>query len=188
MTDPWLFLLAVATLLGTPGPTNTLMATAGALNGPRRAWPFLFAELGAYLIAILAIRLALAPLLHDHPAIMVGIKIGVALYLVWLAIKLWRRPASTLTQQRRVSFRDVFVTTLFNPKALIFALTLIPRGAEGLVYYFAGFAVLVLLAGGAWMLLGAGLAAATGKYPRLLPRTAAVALTAFAGVIAASAL
>ena len=48
MIDPWLFMLAVATLLATPGPTNTLMATAGAMNGPRAAWPLLLAELSVF--------------------------------------------------------------------------------------------------------------------------------------------
>ena len=33
MSDPLLFLLAVATVLLTPGPTNTLMATSGATSG-----------------------------------------------------------------------------------------------------------------------------------------------------------
>jgi threonine/homoserine/homoserine lactone efflux protein len=35
MTDLWLFLLAVLTVLATPGPTNTLLATAGATAGFR---------------------------------------------------------------------------------------------------------------------------------------------------------
>ena len=188
MTDPWLFVLAVATLLGTPGPTNTLMATAGALSGPRAAWPLLFAEVGAYLIAILTIRLVLAPVLHDYPAVTIAIKIAVALYLVWLAIRLWQRPITTRTDQSQVRFSNVFVTTLLNPKALIFALTLIPREAQGLIWYFVAFSGLVLLAGTGWLLLGAGIGLAAGRWPRLLPRIAAVALTAFAGVIAASTL
>ena len=37
MTDPFAFALAVLALLGTPGPTNTLLATAGAAAGWRRS-------------------------------------------------------------------------------------------------------------------------------------------------------
>ncbi|MFY8031875.1 MAG: hypothetical protein ACOVO5_08585 [Devosia sp.] len=46
MTDPLLFLAAVLTLLGTPGPTNTLLATAGATAGVRRSLPRLLGVLG----------------------------------------------------------------------------------------------------------------------------------------------
>lgn len=188
MTDPLLFLLAVATLLATPGPTNTLMATAGALNGVRRSLHLLGAELVAYLIAIFAIRAVLAPLLHDIPAISITIKLVVAAYLLWLAVKLWRQKLVASETAQPVRFRNVFITTLLNPKGIIFALTLIPREAPGLVWYFAGFSALVLLAGGGWLLLGGGLGAASGRLKSLLPRTAAVVLTGFAGVIAASAL
>ena len=69
MTDPILFFLAVATILATPGPTNTLMATSGATAGIVRSLPLLMAEIAGYLIAILMIRAVLAPLVHAYPAI-----------------------------------------------------------------------------------------------------------------------
>ena len=39
MQDPVLFTLTVLFILGTPGPTNTLLATAGGTVGFRRALP-----------------------------------------------------------------------------------------------------------------------------------------------------
>jgi len=54
MTDPILFAFAVIAILATPGPTNALLATAGAANGLRRSLPLVPAELAGYVIAIAA--------------------------------------------------------------------------------------------------------------------------------------
>jgi threonine/homoserine/homoserine lactone efflux protein len=188
VTDPLIFFLAVATILFTPGPTNTLMATAGATGGIRPSLPLLGAELSGYLIAIMAIRILLGPIIQAYPAVGVALKIAVAFYLVWLAIKLWRNPIRKEQTGRPVTFRAVLITTLLNPKALIFALSVIPQQTSNLVWYVSGFAVTVLAAGGAWIVLGYALGAAAGERSGWLPRIAAVALVAFAGLIAKSAL
>lgn len=44
MTNPFLFVLTVVTILVMPGPTNTLLATGGATVGMRRALPLALAE------------------------------------------------------------------------------------------------------------------------------------------------
>ena len=90
MTDPIQFALAVIVLLGVPGPTNTVMATAGAVNRGEWPWLFMLAELAGYLAIILLARLALLPLIDAHPWVGVALKIVVVAYLVFAAIKLWR--------------------------------------------------------------------------------------------------
>ena len=55
MVEPFLFVLTVVTILGTPGPTNTLLATAGAAAGVRRSLLLVPAELGGYLTSILIV-------------------------------------------------------------------------------------------------------------------------------------
>jgi threonine/homoserine/homoserine lactone efflux protein len=84
----------------------------------------------------------------------------------------------------------VFVTTLLNPKALIFAFTLLPpaeAGAAALLPALAGLAVMIAGAGAGWIAIGAvlrqGLDAAEG--PRTARRAGAVALLGFAGLISA---
>src|SRR6478752_3236474 len=52
MTDPVAFVLSVIALLAVPGPTNTLLATAGGLGGVRRAIALIPAEVAGYLLAI----------------------------------------------------------------------------------------------------------------------------------------
>lgn len=188
MTDPIVFFLAVATILATPGPTNTLMATSGATAGMARSWPLLIAEIGGYLIAILVIRAVLAPIVHTYPAIGIALKIAVALYLVWLSIKLWRQPLAVDADTRAISFTNVFVTTLLNPKALIFALTVFPQESPALAWYFAGFAVTVVAAGGGWIAFGQVLKGAAGSRAGYIPKVAAVALVGFAGLLLRSAI
>ena len=89
MTDPILFILAVLTLLGTPGPTNTLLATSGATVGVKWSLMLLAGELSGYLIAILAIRIVLGPIIHAYPLVGIALKIAVVAYL---GIKLTRPP------------------------------------------------------------------------------------------------
>lgn len=50
-------------------------------------------------------------------------------YLLWLAVRLWQRGGDTLARGALVTPGQVFVTTLLNPKALVFALGIVPFGA-----------------------------------------------------------
>lgn len=187
MTDPWLFVLAVLTLLAAPGPTNVLLATAGALEGWRKGLPLLGAELAGYGLAIGVVRLVLVPLLEESPAIGISTKIAVALYLLWLAFRLWRSRRGSGAATMAIRPRAVFIATLLNPKSLVVALTLMPWAAPSVGGFIVGFGLIVLVTGAIWLVLGAAFGAAAGERLSLLPRLSAVVLTAFAGVIAASA-
>ncbi|MDB5539482.1 MAG: LysE type translocator [Devosia sp.] len=186
MTDPILFILAVLTLLGTPGPTNTLLATSGAVVGVRRSLPLLIGELGGYLIAVAAIRMVLGPVIHQWPVVGIGLKIAVVVYLGWIAFRLWRHDAA-LAGTETVGVRAVFITTLLNPKALIFALSIIPAEHPALAWFVGAFAIAVPSVGFAWILVGRAIGAAS-KNAGIIRRVASVALVGFAGVIAASVL
>ncbi|WP_043828895.1 LysE family translocator [Muricoccus aerilatus] len=184
MQDPLLFSLTVLLILGTPGPTNTLLATAGATVGFRRALPLLPAEAAGYLIAILAIGLALGPFVAGVPAVAMGLRLAVGTYLALLAVKLWRRGPVDLSVMP-VTPRQVFVTTLLNPKAIVFALGVIPFGATPWWPWMLGF--LGLLSGVAlgWIGLGTLLGRAAGAAGRagLVPKLGAAAVGAFALVL-----
>ena len=184
MHDPVLFALTVLLILGTPGPTNTLLATAGGTAGFRRALPLVPAEAAGYLISILTIGLALGPVIASAPAVAMGLRLAVGAYLAWLAVKLWRQGAVDLSAVP-VTPRQVFVTTLLNPKALVFALGVIPFGTPGWWPYLLGF--LGLLAGVAlgWIAIGAALGRAASAVGQagLVPRLGAAAVGAFAVVL-----
>ena len=186
MTDPLLFLFAVTTLLAAPGPTNTLMATSGATVGLVRSLPLLAAVLAGYLIAIALIRLAIGPLIAAYPSLGIGLKLAVTIYLVRMAIRLWRRPLVAAGDARAVTFTNVFVTTLLNPKALIVALTILPPDGWLLAWSAAAFSIIVVVAGAGWSLLGAMLRNVSGNRTALLPKIASDALLAFAGLLVRS--
>ena len=188
MHDPILFILAVLTLLGTPGPTNTLLATSGAASGIRQSLPLLGGELAGYLIAVATIRIVLGPVIHAFPAVGIALKLAVVLYLGWIAYRLWTHDAA-LTGTQTVGWQSVFVTTLLNPKALIFALSIIPTEDPQLAWYFVAFALAVPSVGFGWILVGRVIGAASGdRNASLVRRIASVALLGFAGLIAASVL
>jgi threonine/homoserine/homoserine lactone efflux protein len=186
MTDPILFLLAVVTLLGAPGPTNTLLATSGATAGIARSLPLLGGALAGYLIALAVIRILLGPVIATHPVVGLALKVAVAAYLVWIAIRLWRQ-GQLVGAADRVELRSVFITTLLNPKALIVALSVLPQSHPDLWAYALAFAVLVPLTGLGWILIGRAIGLAAGeRHSGTVRKAASVALLGFAGVIAAS--
>ncbi len=189
MIDPLLFALTVLAILGTPGPTNTLLATAGASEGLRRSLTLIPAEAAGYLIAIAALGYALGPLVAASPAIGVALRIAVGLYLLWMACKLWRGGRSGWNE-RVITPARVFLTTLLNPKAIIFALGVVPFGKLPVAPYLAAFTAIATLVALGWIGFGAllGRAVAAKGHSRLVPRLGAAAVASFAMVMLTSPL
>jgi len=187
MTNPWLFFLAVLTLLATPGPTNTLLASGAALSGLRASLVLLTAELLGYLVTVGLVGFLLRPVVIAYPVVGSALKLAVALYLVWAAFQLWRKSGRAEAGGAAVRWRTVFTATLLNPKGLIFALGIIPFGQPTLPWFLLAFGVMVPAVGFCWLLAGHLLGAAAGTRRHFVPRIASVALLGFAGAIAASA-
>jgi len=186
MTDPIQFALAVLLLLATPGPTNTVMATAGAVNRGERPWLFMLAELCGYLAIVLLARTVLLPLIDAFPWVGIALKVVVVVYLIYAAIRLWRTRISSENVRGRVTPQLVALTTFLNPKGLIFAITIIPREHPMLLAFFTGFGALVLVVGGCWFMAGRTLGVLAGSRASILPRVGSVALVGFAGYLVAS--
>ena len=187
MEDPLLFALAVLAVLGTPGPTNSLLATAGATAGLRRSLPLIAAEAAGYTLAILTIGLLLGPVLAGAPLLATALRLAVGAYLLLLAVRLWRRGGAALATGAVITPRQVFVTTLLNPKAIVFALGILPFAAGQGVWppYMLGFLVLLAAVATAWITAGALLGAAAGRrgWGRAVPRVGAAAVGGFAVVM-----
>lgn len=190
--DPVTFVVAVVALLATPGPTNTLLAASGASVGVVGSLRLVPAEIGGYLTAITALTVVAAPLVAAHAVVAVGLKLAASLWLGCCALRLWREAGEAFEAgETPVSVRQIFVTTLVNPKALIFALVIIPQGPLAQTApWLAGFSGLVVAVAIGWIGLGAMLARSAGRLatPRRIRRLAALGLAAFATLVAGSAM
>jgi threonine/homoserine/homoserine lactone efflux protein len=179
---------AAGVVLFVPGPTNTLLAAAGALAPHRPPLALPVAELAGYLVSVTLLNLFGSALFEAAPIVAPLVRLGLAAYLVAIGCCLWRAPADDLPA-RTVGWRRIFVATLFNPKAALFALVLMPTGPDGRLAWMAGFSVLVLAAGTAWLVAGHRLARHGGpKVAIWVPRAATIVLVGFAAVLGAGAL
>lgn len=150
--------LALLALLLTPGPTNTLMAIAGAERGFARSAALIPASAAAYLLVTVPLALAGAEILAAFPALRSVVTIAAAAWVAVLAIRLWKIPSAAADAPAGVTASGVFVTTLLNPKALVIGLVLLPS-ATSLAPRVAVLAGLVAVAASGWLLLGSLLSA-----------------------------
>jgi len=171
-------------LLLAPGPTNTLMAVAGAQGGLARPLRLLPAELAGYLCALVPLGLVGESLLTRWPQAAEALALLAALWVLLLARHLWRRPSAG-TDSAPVGAGRVFVTTLLNPKALIFGLVLMPTPLDaGYGQHLAVFGLLVALVALAWG--SAGALTRRGRGAALSPLWVQRAAALWLGVVSAS--
>lgn len=180
------FALAVLALLATPGPTNTLMAAAGAQRGVSRSLTLLAGELGGYLIAITVWIELVGAAAASQPMVTVIAKFVAAAFLVWSAWKLWASAGHANIRQRGITLRRVFATTLVNPKALVFAFAIFPPVTfTARLPYLGLLAALVIATAIGWMALGTVAARSSAGLltSSRVERVTAVALAVFATLL-----
>jgi threonine/homoserine/homoserine lactone efflux protein len=192
MTDPMSFALAVLLVLATPGPTNTLLATAAATTSLRHFLSLMPAELAGYIISIGTLLMFVRPLAETSALMNIILRGICACYLLYLAWTLWYSRRGQPSSER-IGFRHVFITTLLNPKAAVFAFLIFPESRSSLwlqlclLGIFIGICV-VVCAG--WLTLGAMIGQQAGSFvtPYGFQRGAAIALAIFAVVMLGSVL
>ncbi|HZZ09553.1 MAG TPA: LysE family transporter [Paraburkholderia sp.] len=192
-----LTLLAVGILvvLITPGPTNTLLAAAGLRQGVHRSLPLIGAELGGYVLSISVWGRFLAQASHTLPWLPSVLRAASGAYIAYLAVAMWRAavhlPGST---PQAASMRSLFVATLLNPKALLFAGTIFPAiaFAQWAAYVSAMLLFACLLAPIALAWIAFGTALGSGKLrwvnPVKVQRGASIVLGVFSLSLAWAAL
>ena len=178
--------LAVLALLATPGPTNMLMAAAGAQRGVLASLTLLAGELGGYFIAITVWTEIVGAVAAGRPILSAIAQLIAAAFLFWSAWKLWANAGHADLTERGITLSRVFVTTLINPKALVFAFAIFPPvGLVERLPYMGVFAALVLITATGWMALGMVAARSSGGLltSSRVERITALAMVAFATLL-----
>jgi len=182
ITEHFSFISSATLLLFVPGPTNTLLASRGALLGFRRAISGTFAEMFGYSLAILILRFLLEPIAAALPAASVLVQAACASYLMGVAYRLWIGEQNG--DQGSPSCRQIFLTTLTNPKAFLFAFVILPKPTTEVLYtnLLNGFVLLalIIMSGTVWTMIGSlAVARAPFNSPLVIHRAAALVLVCF---------
>ncbi len=156
--DFGLFLLTAAVLALAPGP-STLLVLSHALSGDRRRPLSLMAGalLGNLLLIVVTVLGLSAVLLASQTGFMLLRWIGAA-YLIWLGIAYWRGLGTTAPAvgnqaqsiqalRHRALVSQAFLTSVTNPKGLLFYFAFLPQFAP------AGGSGTFLLLGGSYLTL-----------------------------------
>lgn len=138
ITIGWPELLPLATycalMSGTPGPNNVLLTSSGANFGYRRTLPHILGIVIGGAGLTMAACLGLGALLSAWPVLRRGLQVAGALYLLWLAWRLWGSAVGRAEMRRPLSFTQGAAFQLVNPKSWTRAITVaavfMPRGAE----------------------------------------------------------
>jgi threonine/homoserine/homoserine lactone efflux protein len=181
-----LMTLGSAIVLVMPGPTNTLLATAGLRSGIRHSAHLTGAEFAGYLVSISGWGYFLSHAASSLTWLPTLLRIASALYLAYLSVRMWLTANSfPSTAQGTIGLRVLFTATLLNPKAILFAGTIFPVAAfeslAGYVEAMAIFTSLLVPIGLPWIAFGAELG--RGRLMRVSParmqRCASIILAAF---------
>ncbi|NNH78566.1 LysE family transporter [Acinetobacter sp. ANC 5380] len=191
----WLFIGLVVTILLTPGPTNTLLASSGIQVGVRQSLRLIPAESIGYLISITVWGIIIGTVSSRFPILPIFLKLLSALYIIFLAIKLWKTADIEASYNLpTIRARELFCATLLNPKALLFASAIFPSSAwltlNNYLVHIGMFLILIVPIALFWTFIGSILA--TNKVRWLnqsnLQKTASLVLVSFSIPLGYSAL
>lgn len=184
------FLFGIAALLLAPGPTNTLMGFQGARRGLGGVLRLIPAEVAGYLTTVLPLVWLGPAALAAWPAAASALKIAAAAWVLLLAWRLWGVGATG--QEGAITAGRVYLTTMLNPKAVVFGLVFLPGiGDPVFALRLAAFVGLVTMAALVWGAFGTLVRAGVGTARMQMVRRAAsvwlavVAVTLVAGFVSA---
>lgn len=181
MDAPLAFVLAVFALLAVPGPTNALLAAAGAERGIGAVRLIGIVLLG-YGFAVSLLVALFGPLSGTDPRAGAALRLAAAIWLLWSAVGLWQHAARP-GAARAVTAGRLLVTTMLNPKTLVLAFAIFPPlSSAALLPYGLAFLALASLTSLGWTLAGVFLARSAGSLatPARISRATAATLVLFA--------
>ncbi|AYO53364.1 MULTISPECIES: LysE family translocator [Acinetobacter] len=191
----WFFVGLVVTILLTPGPTNTLLASSGIQVGIRKSLGLIPAEALGYFISISLWGVIIGSVSKHFPSIPVILKLFSAGYILFLALKLWRTSDHVENfDQATIGIRELFIATLLNPKALLFASAIFPafvwHNLSAYISHMLVFLMLIIPIAFFWTFIGSVLCSnkVTWLNQRNMQRTASLVLVSFTVPLSYSAI
>ena len=120
-------------MIGTPGPNNLMLMSAGANFGFRRFVPHILGISVGCQVLLLAIAMGLGQLLERYPQATVLLKIGGGLFLLYMAVQLARPRKPSLEVDKELKPLTFLQAALFqwvNPKAWLMLITVVTTFAN----------------------------------------------------------
>ena len=111
------FLIFAAAMVGTPGPANMVLLSAGARFGLRRALPFVAGVLFGKQLIIWPIGFGLMELADRIPVAFEILKWASVVYILWLAWRIAGSRIRTNVQTKVPGFFAGLIVHPLNPKA-----------------------------------------------------------------------
>lgn len=199
ISDYWAFVATVVVFLMLPGPGTFAILTSTAKGGLRGGYAALAGLMIGDWLLMLAAMIGVAALLAAHPLLFKAVQWLGVVYLAWVGIQLLRSSGQTNTSLLPIEpgtyFRQAFLITLINPKAIVFYMAFFPLFVDPATYRgpvtFAalGLTISLLTLAYGTLLIVAGNWAATRlrrhrSVGRWLSRAAGIALLGFGARLA----
>jgi len=127
-----LFVTSAILLALSPGPDNVFVLTISIARGPLAGVVTTLGLCSGLVVHTSAVALGVAVFIQESALAFSILKIAGALYLAWLAWKVFRAPAEQLSGQgsneryRRLYLRGVLMN-IMNPKVSLFFLAFLPQ-------------------------------------------------------------
>lgn len=177
-------------VLIVPGPTNTLLFSSGISVGLARTLPLVLAEAAGYVIAVSVWGVSLLAFAAQHPHVLSVIKLACSSYLLLLAAKMWTRGRLEEDQRAKaVTWRNLLVATLLNPKAFLLASTAFPwqtfHDSSSAAQAFGVFLLVLIPVGTGWASLGRAtrMLASGSHHVTAVLRLSSMVLVLFSGTV-----
>lgn len=127
------FALAYGLMAAAPGPTTLLVVSYGLAQGRRTSLAVVAGTTIGDASCLAAAMFGIGAVLAASATAFFALKVAGALYLVFLGVRIWRAPplphgeAPPAPRSLSRVFVHAYLTTVFNPKSILFFMIFVPQ-------------------------------------------------------------
>ena len=170
--DTWLAFVAASTVLVLiPGPAVIVTISYALQGGRSTGWGTVPGVVAGSFIAMTLSLMGAGAIIATSATLFTLLKLAGAIYLIWLAVQMWRASAIELEQvslegglTSRTIFTRSFLVSVLNPKGPVFYIAFVPQfvSADNPIFpqfsvLVATFLVIAAINGVAWVLFASTL-------------------------------